>query len=111
MAGASSLPVGSARIRLEAPSFAIASAASATIAALRRRAGDDDEDLNRRAARYVGRTARVREVGEDGFAKVRIDDGYWRVRGPGLVEGQEVRVVAVDGATLLVEPVDEEGSS
>lgn len=38
-----------------------------------------------------------------GEGRIRIGDSSWRVTGPELLAGTEIRVVRVDGATLVVE--------
>jgi len=38
-----------------------------------------------------------------GEGRIRVGDSSWRVTGPELLAGSEVRVVRVDGATLIVE--------
>lgn len=56
----------------------------------------------------VGRVARVRESsGEEG--EIFLEGAWWRIRSVGgpLTEGDRVRVVEVDGLTLMVEPVEE----
>ena len=60
--------------------------------------------LNRRADQLVGRVVVLHQaIVEDG-GQVRIDDAYWRVQGPALPAGARVRIVAVEGAVLRVEP-------
>jgi len=66
----------------------------------------DDTDaplLNRRSEQYVGRTFTLTEPIENGCGTVRVGDSRWRVSGPALPAGDTVRVVAVDGATFVVE--------
>lgn len=65
----------------------------------------DDPNLNRRVARFEGRTFTLSEAMVDGQGRVRIDDSTWRARGPDLPAGSRIRVVGHDGATLLIEPV------
>lgn len=62
-----------------------------------------DPLLNDRAARLVGQIVTVERaiVGSDG--RVRVGDGSWPARGDDAAVGETVRVVAVDGATLVVE--------
>jgi len=36
---------------------------------------------------------------------MRVGDSSWRITGPELLAGAEVKVVRVDGATLVVEKV------
>ncbi len=67
--------------------------------------------LNRRAESYVGRAFTLDQPIVGGIGRVRIDDTVWRVEGPDLSAGRDVRVVAVDGATLRVVPAPEEAGS
>lgn len=60
--------------------------------------------LNRRAEGYVGRVFTLDAPIEGGVGRVRIADTVWRVEGPDVPSGHEVKVVAADGATLKVEP-------
>jgi hypothetical protein len=59
--------------------------------------------LNQRAAQYIGETCELAEPINDGYGKIRLGDGYWKVRGPTLPAGARVRVVAAEGALLVVE--------
>ncbi|MDI4657258.1 NfeD family protein [Xanthobacter autotrophicus] len=59
--------------------------------------------LNRRPEGFVGRVFTLDEPIVDGIGLVRIDDTVWRIEGPDLAAGAEVKVVAADGATLKVE--------
>jgi membrane protein implicated in regulation of membrane protease activity len=74
----------------------------------RRRVPDDADGstLNRRGQQYVGRVFVLETPIENGFGKVRLGDGHWRVRGDDQAAGTRVRVVAVDGVLLVVEPAD-----
>lgn len=58
--------------------------------------------LNRRAESYVGRVFTLDEPIVGGVGRVRIDDTVWRVEGPDLEAGRDVRVAAADGPTLRV---------
>ncbi|MNN98539.1 hypothetical protein D3C81_2179500 [compost metagenome] len=40
-----------------------------------------------------------------GKGRAKVDDAFWVVDGPDLPAGSAVRVVAVDGMTLKVQPV------
>jgi membrane-bound serine protease (ClpP class) len=58
-------------------------------------------------APLVGRTVTVRAA-EGATGQALVDGAWWRVRsagGQGLAAGDEVRVVAVEGLDLVVEPV------
>jgi membrane protein implicated in regulation of membrane protease activity len=63
----------------------------------------DLPQLNQRAAQYVGRVCVLSDSIVQGYGKARVGDGYWKVRGPDLPAGTEVRVTAADGALLVVE--------
>ncbi|MBA4270857.1 MAG: NfeD family protein [Bosea sp. (in: a-proteobacteria)] len=59
--------------------------------------------LNDRGRRLIGRVFRLEATMTGGEGRIRVDDSSWRVTGPELLAGSEVRVVRVDGATLVVE--------
>jgi inner membrane protein len=59
--------------------------------------------LNRRGEALVGRLFTLDVPMTGGEGRIRIDDSSWRVTGPDLPSGTRVRVVRVDGATLVVE--------
>lgn len=62
------------------------------------------KDLNNRLARFVSREADLVEPLRGGEGRIRLDDSYWTVTGPDLPMGARVRVVAIDGMKLRVEP-------
>ncbi|KAA2236530.1 NfeD family protein [Salinarimonas soli] len=64
----------------------------------------DVPHLNRRAKALVGRVLTLEAPMVNGEGRVRMDDSSWRVIGPDLPGGGSVRVVRVEGATLVVEP-------
>ena len=64
-----------------------------------------DPLLNQRGSRYVGRVFRLAEPLEHGSGHLSIDDTVWRITGPDLPAGVEVRVDAVIGAKLAVSPL------
>ena len=73
---------------------------------LTRRKGEEPDaatGLNDRGRRLIGRVFRLEATMTGGEGRIRIDDSSWRVTGPELLAGSEVRVVRVDGATLVVE--------
>lgn len=76
--------------------------------ALMRRSEDDTDEphLNRRGDRLVGREFVLREPIVDGNGRIQVDDGFWRVAGPDCPEGTRVHVVRVEGAQVIVRPVD-----
>lgn len=65
---------------------------------------DAARDLHDPAVTLVGRTITLSAPITDGYGQARMDDTVWRVAGPDLPAGTPVRIKALDGATLLVEP-------
>ena len=63
----------------------------------------DQPALNRRGQSYVGRTFTLAAPIVNGVGKLHVDDSQWRISGADAEAGTQVRVVAVDGATLKVE--------
>lgn len=63
----------------------------------------DSPTLNRRGASYIGRTFTLKDPIVNGVGKLRVDDSQWRISGPDVPEGTQVRVTRADGATLHVE--------
>jgi membrane protein implicated in regulation of membrane protease activity len=65
---------------------------------------DDASALNRRGEALVGRVFTLDSPIVGGEGRVRVADSSWRVTGPDRPAGSNVRVVRVDGVTLVVEP-------
>ncbi|MBH0239559.1 NfeD family protein [Methylobrevis sp. L22] len=65
--------------------------------------------LNDRTARQIGRIGRLEEGISSGLGRLRLDDTIWRVTGPDLPAGTQVKVVAVRDGRLAVEAVGEVG--
>lgn len=63
----------------------------------------DQPSLNRRGHSYVGRTFTLTAPIVNGIGKLHVDDSQWRISGPDVEAGAQVRVVAADGSTLRVE--------
>jgi inner membrane protein len=63
-------------------------------------------NLNRRMYDYVGRSYVLDEPIVNGRGKVRIDDTLWTVSGSDRGKGEWVKVTAVDGSRLNVEPAE-----
>lgn len=61
-------------------------------------------NLNQRMYDYVGRAYVLDEAIVNGRGKVRIDDTLWIVIGADRGKGEWVKVTAVDGSRLIVEP-------
>lgn len=63
----------------------------------------DGSLLNRRGEQFVGQRATLTEPIINGRGRIRINDTMWRVKGPDLPTGTEVRVIAFDPVTLEIE--------
>ncbi len=66
----------------------------------------DDPSLNEASLRLIGQEGVVTEALRHGHGRVRIGDTAWLAEGPDLDTGRAVRVRAVAGTTLVVEPTD-----
>ena len=70
--------------------------------------GSEDTDeplLNQRERQLVGRTATLEEPIREGHGRIRLGDTLWRVTGPDLPAGAQVRVTDAAGGRLTVEAV------
>lgn len=65
----------------------------------------DQPALNQRSMQYLNRVFTLNSPIENGNGTVRVDDSHWNVRGPDLPAGTKIKVVAVDGVTLIIEAV------
>ena len=63
-------------------------------------------NLNRRAQQYIGRIFTLSEGIEQGEGKIKVDDTHWKVSGPKMKKGSEVRVTGAKGSVFTVEAVD-----
>jgi len=63
----------------------------------------ESSSLNRRGEALVGRRFTLDAPLAGGEGRIRVGDSSWRVTGPDLPSGASVRVVRIDGATLVVE--------
>jgi membrane protein implicated in regulation of membrane protease activity len=64
---------------------------------------DAAQGLNDRGRQLVGKVFKLETTMTGGEGRIRIGDSSWRVTGPELLAGAEIRVVRVEGATLVVE--------
>jgi membrane protein implicated in regulation of membrane protease activity len=64
-----------------------------------------DPLLNDRAARLIGRTVVATEPIVEGAGRVRVGDSIWNASGGDVPAGTRLRVVSVDGGTLIVAPL------
>ena len=71
----------------------------------RQRARPSDQPLlNRRAEQLIGRVVTLDQAISAGVGRAKVDDAFWAVTGVDSPAGSSVRVVAVDGMTLKVQP-------
>lgn len=87
--------------------FAIVAVASAVLLRtplrrLQHRSGE--ATLNERGQSMVGRTFVLDQPILNGRGRITLGDGSWIVTGPDMVAGAKVRVAAVTGTELQVEP-------
>lgn len=68
----------------------------------------DQPLLNKRGEQLVGQSFSVVEPIVNGRGRIRVGDSRWSVKGPDAKEGALVRVTAVDGNMLIIEPIDEQ---
>ncbi len=93
---------------VQAVVFAVLSVVSLTFAWKRRGrivVAEDHATLNRRGEELVGRVVVVAVAIANGEGRVKVGDGLWLARGADQPVGAQVKIVGVDGTTLLVEPV------
>ena len=91
---------------LEVVVFAVLAVASVLIgrAILKRHPIETaDPTLNRRGEQHVGKVYTLAVAIENGRGTLQVGDSVWRVEGPDLPAGAQVRVTAADGAALKVE--------
>lgn len=66
----------------------------------------DEPLLNRRAEQYIGRTFTLDQPIVNGVGQVKVDDSSWRITGPDLPAGSQIRVVSENGMSLHVAAVE-----
>jgi membrane protein implicated in regulation of membrane protease activity len=59
--------------------------------------------LNQRGQSLVGRVFTLETPIKDGEGRIRVDDSSWRVTGADRFAGAKVRVVRIEGTTLVVD--------
>ena len=59
--------------------------------------------LNQRGQSLVGRVFTLETPIKDGEGRIRVDDSSWRVTGADRFAGARVRVVRIEGSTLVVD--------
>jgi len=89
--------------------FAILAVAAVLLGRLTTRSGSQVEPetglLNQRGQSLVGRVFTLEEGIRNGEGRIRVDDSSWRVTGADRLAGAKVRVVRVEGSTLVVDDV------
>ncbi|BBG59725.1 Inner membrane protein ybbJ [Providencia rustigianii] len=69
------------------------------------------DDVNQISHQLIGIKARLLTDTEEGFSRVRLADGSWRIYSEiPLKADTEVEVIAVDGITLKVKPYSDDSS-
>ena len=64
-----------------------------------------DDELYEKAKTYIGKECKVSSI-EDDVIKVQIGKSLWFAKGSELRVGQAVKIIDVESATFIVEPVD-----
>ncbi len=93
----------------QAVAFALLSVVSVTLywRIFRKSAPKSDQPLlNRRAEQLVGQVYALNTAIVDGRGRLKIGDAFWAVEGPDLPLGASVRVMAVHGMSLRVQPAE-----
>lgn len=109
VAGALVLISAAASLELQLFVFAIVSVASAVVLrpflrGLQARKGDANANLNARGSALVGQTFLLDQPILGGRGRAQLGDGSWSITGPDMAAGAKVRVAAVNGTELRVEP-------
>lgn len=68
------------------------------------RGNDAADGLNRRADDLIGSRHTLETPILDGFGRLRIGDGFWKIAGPDLPIGTKIRITGTDGIVLTVTP-------
>ncbi len=69
-------------------------------------AESEDELLNQRGKQYFEKKYEVVEEIKNGKGHIKTGDTIWGVAGPATEKGKMVRVVDLEGSTLIVELVE-----
>ena len=107
VAGLLLLIVSDLSLEMQLLVFAVISVASAvSLRPMLRRLQhhSDDPNLNARGNSLIGKIVVLDQPILGGRGRVKMGDGSWTVTGPDMAAGAKVRVAAVDGTELRVEP-------
>lgn len=87
--------------------FAVLAVACVVAGRLLTRRKNEEPDaatgLNDRGRQLIGKVFRLEATMTGGEGRIRVGDSSWRIIGPELLAGTEVKVVRVEGSTLVVE--------
>ena len=87
--------------------FALLSVAAVVLGRMISRSGPEPDNqaphLSQRGQSLVGRVFVLDTPIKDGEGRIRVDDSSWRVTGVVRFAGAKVRVVRVEGSTLVVD--------
>ena len=64
-----------------------------------------DDELYDKAKTYIGKECKVSSI-EDDVIKIQIGKSLWFAKGSELSVGQTVKIIDVESATFIIEPVD-----
>jgi membrane protein implicated in regulation of membrane protease activity len=104
-AGVALLVASDMSLELQLLVFAVASVVSAVgLRRYLRGLQPASSTLNARGDALVGQTFVLDQPILGGRGRIRLGDGSWSVTGPDMVAGAKVRVAAVNGTELRVEP-------
>ncbi|MCW5736747.1 MAG: NfeD family protein [Enhydrobacter sp.] len=104
-AGAMLLIATDASLEIQLVVFAIVSVCSAIgLRRTLRRLQRPSTTLNARAHSLVGQTFVLDQPILGGRGRIQLGDGSWSVTGPDMVAGAKIRIAAVNGTELRVEP-------
>lgn len=105
VAGAVLLIAGDVSLEIQLLVFAFVSVASAVgLRRYLRGLQRPSTTLNARGQSLVGQTFVLDQPILGGRGRIKLGDGSWSVTGPDMVAGAKVRVAAVSGTELRVEP-------
>ncbi|STX28126.1 Inner membrane protein ybbJ [Legionella beliardensis] len=72
---------------------------------LKKRTAKDPSFMNKPFHSMLDQTVTLVEPIKDGRGVVRINDAPWFVKGPELPAGTKVKIVAIEGTIMIVEPL------
>jgi membrane protein implicated in regulation of membrane protease activity len=82
--------------------FSVISIVVSQIWMAKHRRSEPPSTLNRRGSQYIGRQYTLNEPIINGAGRLNIDDTVWRISGPDLDSGAQVRIEGMEGTILRV---------